>query len=289
MVDVKRLPDFIIIGAMKSATSSLCWWLGDQPEVFVVRPKEVNFFSYEKDWQKGESWYTSLFEEGAESPLIGEASVTYTSPDHCEVAARRMRERIPDARLIYVIRHPVDRIRSHYRYELQRAREGRPLVDVLRQPGNAYLGNSLYFSCLRPYIERFPREQICVVRFDDLVGDPAPGWLSVLQHLGLSERPCPGTAYNVSSTAAQWTRRMKWLRRKGILSFRGIGRLPRPVRKIGRFLVARRQGAYLRQLKGSEATIPETILEPVWEDLARLETWIGVERPLWAAPAPATS
>jgi len=282
------LPDFIIIGAMKSATSSLYWWLGDQPEVFVVRPKEINFFSYEKDWKNGIGWYASLFEEGAESPLVGEASVSYTSPDHCAVAAQRMRGAVPEARLIYVIRHPVERIRSHYRHEVQRTREKRPLLEAVGEPGNPYVGNSLYFSCLRPYIEEFPREQIRVVRFDDLVGDAPTGWLGVLRHLGLSERPCPGTAYNVSTEKAQWTRRMLWLRRKGILHLRRVATLPGPVRAVGRRLLGRRPGAYQRQLRQSHISIPDAILDPVWEDLARLESWLGVDLPLWAAGAPAT-
>jgi sulfotransferase family protein len=255
----------------------------------VVHPKEVNFFSYEKDWQKGLAWYASLFEEGAETPLVGEASVSYTSPDHCAEAAGRMSDAVPQARLIYCIRNPVDRIRSHYRHEVQRTRERRSLIEALREPGNSYVGNSLYFSCLRPYIDRFPREQICVVRFDDLVGSAPEGWLSVLRYLGLSERPCPGTAHNVSSQSAQWTRRMLWLRRKGILHLRRVATLPGPVRAIGRRVLGRRPAAYQRQLKESFATIPDTILDPVWEDLGRLEAWLGVERPLWAATTPATS
>jgi hypothetical protein len=187
---------------------------------------------------------------------------------------------IPDARLIYVVRHPVERLRSHYRHEVQRRREARSLLDALGQPENTYLEHSSYYFCLRPYIERFPREHIVVVRFDDLVSPPAPGWSSVLRLLSLPDRPLPDRAFNVSSDKAQWSRAMAWAKRNRLISLHQVSRLPKPVRRLGRRLFARGGASYERKLNASRVPIPERLLVPMWEDVARLESWLGSS--LWS-------
>lgn len=281
MTSDARLPDFLIIGAMKSATTSLYRWLADQPEVFMAWPKEADFFSRDDLWRKGIESYAAMFTPATSDQLIGEASVSYSSPDRSAVAAPRMARTVPDARLVYVLRHPVERIRSHYRHEIQRGRERRPLLEALAEPGNGYLGNSRYFSCLEPYLRSFPREQICVVRFDDLVGDPAPGWRSVLTHLGLPDRPRPPTVHNVTEEKPQHRRAMLLLRRSGLLRAGLVAKLPPGMRRIGKRFVMRDDAGYRAQVEGALEPIPQGLTEPVWEDVARLETWLGLDRPLW--------
>jgi hypothetical protein len=188
---------------------------------------------------------------------------------------------IPRARLIYIVRHPVDRLRSHYRHEVQRAREPRPLVEALREPGNLYVAQSSYYSCLLPYIERFPREQIFVCRFEDLTRPPAPAWTSLLRSLSLPERPVPAGARNVGAENAQWTRAMAWAKRHRLISLKRVSRLPSPVRRVGRALLARGGDSFERRLAASNVAIPEGLIAPMWEDVARLEDWLGV--PLWSS------
>jgi len=107
-------PDFIIIGAMKSATSSLHVQLGSHPGVFMTEPKEPNFFSDGDQYRRGTTWYEALFEDASEGDLRGESSTHYTKlPDYPETIAR-MKALVPEVRLIYVMRHPVDRLVSHY-------------------------------------------------------------------------------------------------------------------------------------------------------------------------------
>jgi hypothetical protein len=154
-------------------------------------------------------------------------------------------------------------------------------VEALAEPGNGYLGNSRYFGCLEPYLRSFPREQICVVRFDDLVADPAPGWPAVLEHLGLPDRPRPPTVHNVTEGKPQHTRAMSLLRRSGILRPGLVARVPPGVRRIGKRLVMRDDDRYRAQVEGALEPIPDGLVEPVWEDVARLEAWLGVDRPLW--------
>jgi hypothetical protein len=280
----RRVPDFIIIGAQKSATSSLYWWLQDQREFFLASPKETNFFSFEKDWSRGAGWYSDQFSSAHQDAILGEASVSYSYASTCVVSAERMSATVPGARLIYVIRHPIERLRSHYRHEVQRNREKRPLRSAILEPGNAYVGNSRYFTCLRPYTERFPRDQICVVRFEDLVQEPHTGWSEILRFLGVPDRPAPSVAANVTRENGGWSPAMRWLKEKRILRFSTVGRLPQPVRKIGRRLLIRDGVGFEQKLAASRASIPDEITDEIWEDVARLEGWLGLSGTLWPRP-----
>jgi hypothetical protein len=275
----QALPDFVIIGAMKSATTSLYWWLQEQPDVFMAHPKETNFFSRAKDWDRGIGWYEAQFAKALSGQLKGEASVDYSSPERSMVAAQRMSSVVPNAKLIYIIRHPIDRIRSHYRHEVQRGRERRTLVAALEEPDNPYVGNSLYHRCLLPYIERFSRDQICVVRFDDLTRGGDEGWRCVLAHLDLPDRDVVRVARNVTREKTQYTAAVALLKRLHLLRYHS--RFPTPIRKMGKRAFTRGGKGFQARLDGSLVPIPRGITAPIWDDLAGLEEWLGVADPLW--------
>jgi sulfotransferase family protein len=282
--DPRRLPDLVILGAMKSATTSLHRWLGEQPEVFMARPKETRFFT--DKWALGPEWYSAQFADAAGDELLGESSVNYMNPDLSPAAAERMTSLIPHARLISVLRHPVDRIRSHYRHEIQRNREKRGFLEALRDPGNPYLAHSSYYTCLRPYLERFPREQLLLVRFEDLVKPPGPAWSAVLQFLGLEDRPLPDSSHNVSTDKRQRSRMMLWVfghhrfTKNRLIGLRRVSQWPSPVRNFGRVVFTRGGSSYKRKLDRSLAPIPDDLLTDMWDDIARLEEWLGTL--LWA-------
>ena len=278
-----RLPDFIVIGAMKSGTSTLYRWLAEQPEMCLPERKEWHFFSRDPVWARGVDWYASLFAD-APRQLVGEASTSYTNPDHCEVAARRMAAVVPGARLVYLLRHPVERLRSHYRDAVLQGEEHRPLAEVMADPRNRLLRRSLYHTCLAPYTTAFPREQILVVRFEDLIAPEGEAWGALLAHLGLPERPAPTTAYNVSAERPQYGPAVRRL----VTSRLGphTARVPEPLRRLARPLLASADPERRARLESSRDAIPEEHLEPLWDDVARLERWLGRTRPLWERPAP---
>lgn len=269
-----RLPDFVIIGAAKSGTTTLHQWLGGQPEISATELKEPRFFS--RDWGNGLEWYRSLFAGAAADQLVGEASTNYTDQRYCEVAARRMAATIPRARLIYVVRHPVERLRSQYRHNWRRAAESAPLLEAIRRADNPYVSRSLYFSRLSPYLERFPTAQICVVRFEDLVDDTAvPAWPAVLAHLGLDDRPRPSGAHNVTDLQPQVNPALRRLARS-----RWLRRLPTPPPAATRLAKQALRRSVRRAPADIEVEIPPVILDQLWADTARLETWLGAG-PLW--------
>jgi hypothetical protein len=278
-VTADYLPDFLIIGRPKSGSTSVARWLADQPEVWFSSVKEPRFFNRQDQWERGLDWYRSLFHGARDGQLLGEATVGYTNPHIAAVAAERIVSTVPDCRLIYLIRHPADQIRSAYRHlRTFRTEPGASLAEALTRPGSDYVAHAMYYTCLAPYLDRFDREQILVVRMEDVVG-PGGGWDAIIGHLGLSARPRPDGAFNVSSEKGLQSRMQRVV---GALDAGGLrSRLPSGVRRIGRRLMWRRGARFRRMLDASRGPIPEGVLEPVWQDITRLEQWLGRSEPLW--------
>jgi hypothetical protein len=272
-------PDFLIIGAMKAGTTSLYRWLDQQPEVFMSPRKEPNFFCNESLWSKGPRWYENQFSEATPTQLRGEASVKYTAPEHSAKVARRILATLPWVRLIFVARHPIDRLRSHYLHQVLRGRERRTLGAALEQPNNDYMRYSMYDKSLQPFLDLFPKEQICVVRFEDLMSVEALGWHSLLTHLGMAGRPCPQVAYNVTSKKGQFTRPMLWIWEKGLL--RKVGAVPRPLRVLGKRILIRGTASEAQLLTAGDEVDEEFSL-PIWNDISAFEERLGLEGPLWS-------
>src|SRR5215469_9765623 len=106
-------PDFIVVGAMKSATTTLHEQLARQPGVFMSRPKEPNFFSDDAAYARGWRWYESLFKDAAATDLRGESSTHYSKLPTFPRTLERMLRYLPRVKVIYVMRHPIDRLVSH--------------------------------------------------------------------------------------------------------------------------------------------------------------------------------
>src|SRR5688500_4010417 len=108
------LPNLIIIGGLKCGTTSIHHYLGLHPEVQMSKPKELNFFVSELNWDLGIPWYKSRFD--SRFPVRGESSPHYTNQPRFRGVAERIRDNVPDARLIYMVRDPISRILSHWRH-----------------------------------------------------------------------------------------------------------------------------------------------------------------------------
>jgi hypothetical protein len=166
-----RLPDFVVIGAMKSATTTLHEQLARQPGIAMSRPKEPNFFSDDPVYARGLDWYRSLFSTAPEGFLCGESSTHYTKLPTYPRTVERMARALARPRLIYVMRHPIDRLVSHYVHERT---TGRIVVGldaaVARHPELIDYGR--YSLQIRPYLESFGHEAVLPVFFDRLVRHP---------------------------------------------------------------------------------------------------------------------
>ncbi|MDP8928401.1 MAG: sulfotransferase [Actinomycetota bacterium] len=200
--DRVRLPDFIIIGAMKAGTSSLASYLASHPDVFVTNPKEPDFFIAGGNWERGLDWYTQLFTEAKEGALLGEASTSYTKHPIFTGAPALMHATVPEARLIYLLRDPIDRVVSHYRHQLLRGRETRPLSTALDQD-EQYLALSRYGAQLERYLDHFDRAQLLVLYSEDLHDRREETVRRALVHIGAVPDRAPQDFDWMAHTTAQ--------------------------------------------------------------------------------------
>lgn len=219
------LPSFLIIGAQRAGTTSLFHYLEQHPEVAapsggepsVWWSKELHYF--DKRYAKGLDWYRSFFPLEAtrrfarrrgRNLVAGEATPYYLF--HPEVPAR-VAETLPDVRLIALLRDPIERAYSHYqlsrRQSIERlsfekaiaaeekrlARTGaskkaakmrQARIRRKRRSVRSYLSRGLYAEQLERWYAHFPREQILVIRTEDMMADPATVYGQALDHLGLS-------------------------------------------------------------------------------------------------------
>jgi hypothetical protein len=198
------LPNLIVIGGLKCGTTSLHHYLNLHPEVGMSRPKELNFFVAELNWPLGEAWYASHFP--ADAPVRGESSPHYTNLPRFTGVAERMGAMLPDARIVYMIRDPIDRALSHYLHNVAGGYEKRPLEIALAEPGNAYVARGLYAMQIEPYLEQFGEDRVEIVVQEDLKARRDETVRRVFEFIGVdrsaSGRRAPASAPDAS---AQWT------------------------------------------------------------------------------------
>jgi hypothetical protein len=195
MMPEGRLPNFLCIGVPRSGTTWLSECLSAHPEAFVPALKEVSFFirdEYRSSWDKGLDWYRSLFvspEPGVKA--WGELTVRYY---FLERTPALIHDHIPDVKLIYMLRHPVEVLHSVAAYHLfmyptaiNSAAYG--LHDFL----NHHLAESLgfYARYFRRYLELFPRENILVLFYDDLNKSSRDTFATVCRFLGIDPTIAP--------------------------------------------------------------------------------------------------
>jgi hypothetical protein len=180
------LPNLVVIGAMKCATTSLHYYLGLHPEISMAAEKELHFFVAERNWARGLGWYEGQFRGRA--AVHGESSTTYARFPHYSGVAARMHAVLPGARLVYIVRDPVDRAVSHYVHECAAGREDRPLAEALTAPsGNAYLDLGRYAMQIEQYLPYYSRERILVLRTEELAARRAETLRRVFAFLGVRD------------------------------------------------------------------------------------------------------
>lgn len=180
------LPTFVVIGAMKAGTTALHAYLRDQPAVFVSTPKELDFFT-DANWGRGLAWYEQHFTEAGDAIARGEASPNYTKRHLEPEVVDRLHATVPDARLIYLVRHPVERIGSMYRHLVADGHERRPITALLDD--SDYVLTSSYAFQIEAYLDRFDREQILILDSARLRDDRVAAVAEVLRFIGISAPP----------------------------------------------------------------------------------------------------
>jgi hypothetical protein len=217
------MPNFLVIGAGKSGTTSLYQYLRQHPDVYMSPVKEPLFFALggqQVTWTGPADTklasraiisldaYQALFRDGVGRTALGEASSAYLC---YPVAAERLRRLVPDAKLIVILRCPADRAFSNWLHALRTG--GEPIANFARaldaEPGRIaagwshfyhYRAKGWYFRQLSRWMELFPREQFLFALYEDLLAEPAQLMRRVFEFIGVDPDFPTDTAqkFNVS-------------------------------------------------------------------------------------------
>jgi len=199
-----RLPDFIIGGAPRSGTTWLYQLLDRHPEIFMAKPltPEPKYFLVDHLYEKGLAFYADRwFAAAGAAAHVGEKSTDYLeSPP----AAARMARDLPGVKLVFILREPADRAYSNYLWTRMNGLETEEFRTALRLEDRrerelperlkfarpfSYFSRGLYADLLTPYLERFPREQILLLRFEDILSRPATLAERLHRFIGVTARP----------------------------------------------------------------------------------------------------
>ncbi len=202
--EARALPDAMIIGAMKSGTSSLHYYLTQHPQVIAPLRKEVHYFDL--NFGRGETWYRANFGRAGQGGVNIDSSPYYLFHP---LVPQRAHALVPQARLIVLLRDPVRRAYSHYWHERDKGREPLSFEDAIAAEADrisrdherlasgeiersaahqyfSYLARGRYAEQLERWLSAYPREQLLVLRFEDLAQEPLPVLNRSLHFAGLS-------------------------------------------------------------------------------------------------------
>ncbi|MDX1477006.1 MAG: sulfotransferase [Saprospiraceae bacterium] len=242
------MPRLIIIGAMKSGTTSLFNYLARHPQLTPCRIKEPAFFA-KTNWHRGIEWYASLFPD--DDTLKFEASTNYTKYPNFDHVPQRMADIIPEVRLLYIVRHPVARLRSELIHNIRAGHLSYQRVrtqSFWENEATFHIGCSRYYWQLEQYFPYFGKERICVIALEELSSHPQQTMDRVLRFLDLPAGFFADHTFEMYNTAG---------RRSVRAAFRRL-RAPRGIQNF---------------------TLTDEQQQQVWEacvdDLEKLETLIG--------------
>jgi hypothetical protein len=185
------LPNFLLIGAMKCGTTSLADQLTVHPDIFVSDPKEPHFFAWNQHWERGIEWYESLFRDAEAAKAVGEASTTYTMHPVAPDVPPRIAQTLADVRFLYIVRHPIDRLVSHYMHRWYEGNTSNSLEAAI-ESDTQLLAYSRYHYQIQQYLPHFPPDRFLVLVFEEFTADPVAVHQQVYRFLGVDPSFVPG-------------------------------------------------------------------------------------------------
>ena len=277
---MSTLPNFLILGAAKSGTTSLYDYLTQHPEVFTSPVKEPRYFAYAEDFGAagedpparppmqgpGDEWanrnavytmdqYRALFAEAGDQQAVGEASPVYL---YSEAAPARIRQYLPDVQLVVMLRDPVERAYSHFMHLIKTGRE--PLRDfetaLEAEPERRaqgwewswhYRALGFYHQQLQRYLRYFDRSQLHVYLFDDLKRDAVALAQDLFGVLGVDSSFAPDVSVQHRKSGVPRSARLQ----------RFLFNPDNPLRRLSRYLLPEGvRDRLLARMKNANVTKP---------------------------------
>jgi hypothetical protein len=273
------LPTFIVIGARKSGTTSLHGYMKTHPDVFVSVEKEPKYFVEERAWPLGLAWYEGLFADAGDAKARGEFSTDYTAFPLYAGVPERMAALVPDVRLIYVMRNPIDHLRSAYSYSLTIGTEARPIRETLLTDAR-YLYECEYALQIEQYLAHFPLDQLLLLTAEELRFKRQETMSRIFSFIGVDAGWVPPNL-DEEFNRSQLTAPRPWARRVGDLLIRtGLGeRLPKRAQRASTSRYA------LRDVQPEELEIDDDLrgrlVAYLRRDLQALRHWMGPSFDAW--------
>lgn len=163
-----RKPNFIVIGAARCATTSLHKYLQQHPDIFLSDPKELNYFSKDKFFNKGEAWYLSHFQHATQK-AVGEASTSYTSAPNVAPVPERIKALLGTSiKFVFIVRNPIERLLSHYSHYVLRGQAMPSLATVIQEKTHSIVHQGLYHYQLELFLTHFDKSQFKVITVEQL-------------------------------------------------------------------------------------------------------------------------
>lgn len=178
------LPSFLVIGAAKSSTTTIFHYLCKHPKFYnpfkdanyegELNPKEPNFFSRDELYKKGISYYSMMFSQAKPDQICGEATTDYTKYPLYPHTAERISKHLPNVKLIYIMRHPVDRAYSYYvhRNRTDPSLKFQKTFEEFIEEYPEILDASDYMLQINRYLKYFPKESFLFLTMEDLTDNP---------------------------------------------------------------------------------------------------------------------
>jgi len=177
--------DFMILGAQKCGTSTLYKILREHPGIISCKKKEPHFFSKTIDWRKKLGEYEQLYEQ-KNGALYFEASTSYTFYPHNNLKiSEDLFEYNPQMKFIYLVRNPIERIVSRYMHAYQRGYTNLSIEKEIVKNSSVF-DATRYYTQIQPFINRFGRDNVLLIDFDDLIKERKKTIQSVSTFLGVN-------------------------------------------------------------------------------------------------------
>ena len=276
-------PNLIVIGSMKGGTRSLYEYLSAHPQVFMSTPKELHFFSYDDRWAQGVEWYESHFAgvEAGLATVVGEASPSYSARHEFPATAERMASVVPSVRLVYLVRHPLDRIQSHYQHRVRGGvRMAQIDEEVLADP--MYVDRSSYARQIDQYLEHFSAEQLLIVQSERLLRDRVATMAEIYRFVGVDAALAPENALTAEYSRTSERRVARpgtgGIRRHRVVK-RAVDALPRSVRtRLSSLSSVPSTAPHLRLSESTRSILAERLAP----DVARLRAHLPADFDGWS-------
>lgn len=201
-------PNLFVVGAMKSGTTTLHNYLGAHPDIFMSPTKEPNYFIHDQNLLKYRDSYLNLFAQAHQATYLGESSTNYTKLPRYQGVAERIFNFNPQAKIIYIMRDPVERSISHYWWEVQWSAEGRDMLRAVKKVKDI-TDVSYYAMQIRPYLEIFGNEQIFTLTLEELSSTPEKVLKSLFLWLGVDANFLPPNLNQKSNVSPEKVPRVR--------------------------------------------------------------------------------